>query len=87
MLLRRRFRKDRIFVGRTRPHEFTAEGIRKQVSNAVRDVHALLAKSSQLAKTKLAAHIDSIRLLSQLDGTYLTEGEKVNETCSEAGVL
>jgi hypothetical protein len=40
-------------------------------------VHKLasLPASPELPKTKLAQHVDSIRLLPQPDGTYLAEGE------------
>jgi DNA invertase Pin-like site-specific DNA recombinase len=56
-------------------HELSAEEIRDHISNAVRDIPALLAKAPELAKTKLAQHIDSIRLIPQPDGTYIAEGE------------
>jgi hypothetical protein len=55
-------------------HELSAEEIRSHIYGAIQDIPALLAKAPQLAKTKLAQHIDSIRLLPQPDGTYLAEG-------------
>jgi len=55
--------------------ELTPEEIRELVTGAVRDLPALLAKGPQLAKAKLAEHVDSIRLLPQPDGTYVAEGE------------
>jgi hypothetical protein len=56
-------------------HELSAEEIRNHIYSAVSDIPGLLAKAPQLAKTKLAQHMDSIRLLPQPDGTYLAEGE------------
>jgi Glu-tRNA(Gln) amidotransferase subunit E-like FAD-binding protein len=56
-------------------HEFSGDEIRTFVEGAIRDIPQLLAKSPQLAKAKLAQHVDSIRLLPQPDGTYVAEGE------------
>ncbi len=54
--------------------ELTADEISNFVSNAIQDIPKLLAKSPQTAKTKLAQHIDQVRMLPQPDGSYLAEG-------------
>jgi site-specific DNA recombinase len=56
-------------------NEITAEEIRERVIRAVLDLPAPLARGPQLAKAKLSEHVDSIRLIPQLDGTYVAEGE------------
>ncbi len=53
----------------------TAEEIRAFVSGQVANIPGLLAKSPQLAKTKLAQHIDRVRMLPQTDGTYVADGK------------
>jgi DNA invertase Pin-like site-specific DNA recombinase len=55
--------------------ELSEEQIRTHVRNALQDISALLLKSPQLAKSKLAEHVDTIKLLPQPDGTYVAEGE------------
>lgn len=56
--------------------ELTAGEISEAVSNAMQDIPKLLAKSPQTAKTKLAQHIDQIRMIPQPDGSYLAEGKR-----------
>ena len=56
-------------------HRLSGDEIRNHISSAVQDIPALLAKAPELAKTKLAEHIDTIRMLPQPDGTYVVEGE------------
>jgi site-specific DNA recombinase len=53
----------------------TAEEIRAFVSGQVADIPGLLAKSPQLAKAKLAQHVDKVRMLPQADGTYVADGK------------
>ena len=45
------------------------------MSSAVADIPTLLAKSPQIAKAKLAQHVDAVRMLPQADGSYVAEGE------------
>ena len=54
--------------------DLTATEISDIVSNAVHDIPKLLAKSPQMAKTKLSQHVDQVRMLPQADGSYLAEG-------------
>ena len=56
-------------------HELTGDEIRDRIYSSVRNIPALLAKAPELAKTKLAQHVDAIRLQPQPDGTYVAEGE------------
>ncbi len=43
-------------------HELSAEEIRNHINSSVQDIPVLLAKAPELAKTRLAQHVDSIRL-------------------------
>jgi hypothetical protein len=54
--------------------ELTADEITDFVLNGIQDIPKLLAKSPQTAKTKLAQHIDQVRMLPQPDGSYLAKG-------------
>lgn len=52
-----------------------ADGIKAFVQNAVQDIPTLLKKSPQMAKAKLAEHVNAIRLQPQSNGDYVIEGE------------
>ena len=65
----------RLSAAKETSKQLSAEEIRTLVSGALTDIPKLLAKAPQLAKTKLAQHVDSIRLIPQPDGTYIAEGE------------
>jgi site-specific DNA recombinase len=56
-------------------HQLTEPQIRQHIAGALQEVSTLLLKSPQLAKSKLAEHVDAVRLLPQADGTYIAEGE------------
>jgi hypothetical protein len=53
----------------------SAEELRGFITDAVQDIPKLLVNSPQLAKAKLAEHIDTIRLHPQSEGRFLAEGE------------
>jgi DNA invertase Pin-like site-specific DNA recombinase len=55
--------------------ELTPDEIRSRVNSAVLDIPVLLRKSPELAKTRLAQHVDHIHMLPQIDGTYEATGE------------
>jgi DNA invertase Pin-like site-specific DNA recombinase len=56
-------------------HQLSEPEIRRRIAGALQEISDLLAKSPQLAKSKLTEHVDAIRLLPQPDGTYIAEGE------------
>jgi hypothetical protein len=55
--------------------QLTPGQISSFVRESLRDVPKLLSMAPELAKTKLAQHIDKIRMLPQPDGSYVAEGE------------
>jgi hypothetical protein len=59
--------------------ELTAEEIRARITSAFTDIPALLRKAPELAKAKLAQHVDQIRMLPQSDRSYEVKGRG---TCS-----
>ena len=62
-------------AAREESKERTPDEIRSQVLSAIQDIPKLMSQTPQAAKTKLAQHVSSIRLLPQSDGTYYSEGE------------
>ncbi len=55
--------------------QLTPGQISSSVRDSLREIPKLLSMAPELAKTKLAQHIDKIRMLPQPDGSYVAEGK------------